>query len=197
MTRKITIRSGRYLRLGAALRDKGSRIDAITLSGNGESTAHPQFPEIVEGLINLRNLYAPGVRTAILSNATMLDRAEVRSAVSQLDDRIMKLDCGTEECFKEFNRPLIPTRLNTIVDQLMNLKDIIIQSLFTGGSAGNTTRNDIDAWVDQIRRIRPKYVQIYSLARPFPSRKIESLENQTLLKIAERVQNLGIKTIVY
>jgi len=175
----------------------GNHIDAITLSGNGEATAHPQFPEIVEGILLLRNTLAPGVQTAILSNSTMLGREHVRSALSRLDNRIMKLDCGTEECFRRYNRPVIGVTLENIIYSLRNMEDIIIQTLFTGGPEGNASAVQVDAWIRQVRGIGPRHVQIYSLARPFPSRHIEPLDKQSLSEIGMKAGEAGIETTVY
>ncbi len=183
--------------LEASLMMLENGIDAITLSGNGESTAHPQFSEIVEGIIRLRNSLAPGVQTAILSNSTMLGRKAVRTALAQLDNRILKLDCGTEECFRRFNRPVIGVTLENIISNLRNTEDIIIQTLFAGGMEGNTSAEQVDAWVRQLRVIKPRYVQIYTLARPFPSRHIEPLEKQVLSEIAVKVREAGIEVMVY
>ena len=47
-----------------------SEFQLITFSGNGESTLHPQFPEMVTAVAQLRNRYRPEARLALLSNAS-------------------------------------------------------------------------------------------------------------------------------
>src|SRR3989338_5291922 len=34
---------------------KKTRVDVITIAGNGEPTLHPEFPKLIKGLIKLRN----------------------------------------------------------------------------------------------------------------------------------------------
>jgi hypothetical protein len=58
---------------------------------------HPDFPEIVERAIGLRDKYLPHLKLAALSNSSSVTRPEIRSALDRLDLRIMKLDAGCEE----------------------------------------------------------------------------------------------------
>ena len=41
------------------LKENGAKIDSITFSGNGEPTIHPDFPQVVDEVIRLRDLYYP------------------------------------------------------------------------------------------------------------------------------------------
>ena len=172
-------------------------INAITLSGNGESTLHPGFPKIVEGIIRIRNAHLPGVNTVILSNSTTLESAAVRSALQHLDQRIMKLDCGTEMCFQRFNRPVTGISIATITEHLQLLGNVIIQTMFCGGDGGNSEPEEVETWIRRLKAIRPLNVQIYSLDRPFPSRLIESIDRVNLEKIADKVRKTGIKAEVF
>ena len=45
-------------------------IDSITFSGDGEPTLNPDFPEIVDVTLALRDQYYPKARVSVLSNAT-------------------------------------------------------------------------------------------------------------------------------
>lgn len=178
-----------------------SRMDSppayITFSGNGEPTLHPEFPTIVEGVSQLRDRHSPSSRTAVLSNSATVAEERVREALIQLDVRIMKLDCGTEEMFRGFNRPCKGVDFEAIVEGLASLEDITIQALFAGGEMGNSAPDHVDAWAAALARIRPSMVQIYSLARGYPSRGIEPLGKEALIAIAGKVEALGIRASVY
>ncbi len=61
----------------AALRKKltecsesGIPIDSITFSGDGEPTLNPEFPEIVDTTISLRDSLYPSAVVSVLTNAT-------------------------------------------------------------------------------------------------------------------------------
>jgi len=177
--------------------ERGEVINAITLSGNGESTLHPAFPEIVEGIIRIRDAHLPGIKTVILSNSTTLESEAVRSALIHLDQRIMKLDCGTEECFQRFNRPVTGVSIATITEYLRRLGNVIIQTMFCSGSEGNSEPDEVDNWIWRLKAIKPSVVQIYSLDRPFPSRRITSLNRESLEKIADKVRKAGVQADVF
>ena len=49
------------------MRESGETLDAITYSGNGEPTSHPEFKEIVEDTIALRDRYFPQAKVCLLT----------------------------------------------------------------------------------------------------------------------------------
>ncbi|GAB4375703.1 MAG: radical SAM protein [Calditrichia bacterium] len=169
----------------------------ITFSGNGEPTLHPNFPELVAGVIRLRDRYAPSARTAVLSNSTRIDDARIRDAIEQLDMRIMKLDCGNGVCFQSFNRPAPGINFETIVHWLMAMRGITIQSLFTGGPQGNYSPDNIRDWINIVKEISPRAVQIYTLDRGYPAKSITPATPEMLKHLKKRLQSEGIEGEVY
>ena len=65
--------------------------DSITFSGNGEPTLHPDFAEIIEITIRLRDLYIPNAVISVLTNGSMLHKKEIFDAISKVDNNIIKL----------------------------------------------------------------------------------------------------------
>jgi wyosine [tRNA(Phe)-imidazoG37] synthetase (radical SAM superfamily) len=182
----------------AALEASPSSPGYITFSGNGEPTLHPEFPGLVEGIINLRDRLSPESKTAVLSNSTTVGRPDVKAALSRLDVRIMKLDVGREETLRDFNRPTIKSlSLRTMVDALAALDDVTIQALFAKGPKGNYHSAEIAAWVDCLKRIQPIAVQIYTLARSYPSPDIEPVSREELEGIQHRLNEAGIESTVF
>jgi wyosine [tRNA(Phe)-imidazoG37] synthetase (radical SAM superfamily) len=169
----------------------------ITFSGNGEPTLHPDFPAIVDGIIELRDEFSPDSKTAILSNSTTVGDERVRRALSKLDVRIMKLDCGTEEMMLRYNQQCSGIRFEEIVEGLASLEDITIQALFSGGPKGNASDEAIAVWVSAVERISPAKVQIYTLDRDFPSRQISPLTKVQLLDISAKLESKGIRAGVF
>ena len=60
-----------------AMAEEGQLPDVITFAGNGEPTMHPDFEQIIEDTLALRDEYAPTAKISVLSNATQLHRADV------------------------------------------------------------------------------------------------------------------------
>ena len=186
-----------YNALERSLKEISPSPDYITFSGNGEPTIYPDFPVIVDGVIKLRNDLAPSAKVAVLSNSTMVMDENILTALSRLDVKIMKLDCGAVECFKSYNRPAKGVHFEEMVKGLAKLENVTIQSLFSGGPKGNFYPENIEAWIDSVRQISPSTVQLYTLDRGFPSNKIAMLNKNQLIELKERLNEFGIDSEVY
>jgi wyosine [tRNA(Phe)-imidazoG37] synthetase (radical SAM superfamily) len=169
----------------------------ITFSGNGEALLHPRFPEIVEEIIQLRNRLAPDVKTAILSNSSLVTDWAVQNVLQKLDVRIMKLDCGLEKNFRLYNQPADGITLDDIARGLGQIPDVTIQSLFSKGSSGNFSSANIQAWVERLKTIRPLFVQIYTLDRNAPADDLQPASRVDLFKIKSQVKNEGINVEIF
>ena len=169
----------------------------ITLSGNGEPTMRPQFDEIVEGVIDLRNRLSSGSKTAILSNSTLLTNERVRRAVGKLDVRILKLDAGNTDVYQAYNRPLCAATVDELVAALKSTSGVTIQALFATGASGNADARHVDDWVRRIVEISPLHVQLYTLDRPYPSKNIAPASRDLLEGIKARLGEYGISAGVY
>jgi len=171
--------------------------DYITFSGNGEPTLHPHFPQLVEGVNHLRDRLAPRAKTAVLSNSTTVPKRSISRAIEKLDVRIMKLDCGNDQCFQKYNHPVKGIGLKQIVRALKTLKDVTIQSLFSGGAAGNYNSTNLQDWVAQILEIQPEMVQVYTLDRGYPSDEIYPVSRGDLQEIKQKLTQAGVVAEIY
>ena len=169
----------------------------ITFSGNGESTLHPEFPNIVDRVKKIRDKYAPDARVAILSNSSTVMREYIRNALGRLDQPIMKLDCGNEEMFRRYNQPLEGVSFNEIIEGLKKIDSLTIQALFSDGSGGNYSPEHISDWIALIKDISPNDVQIYTLARSYPSSSLSPLTNEKLKVIKDQLIEHGVKAEMY
>lgn len=156
----------------------------LTFSGNGEPTLHPQFHEIVTGVVALRNRYRPAVRIALLSNASGITREEVRMSVAKIDLPVFKLDTGSEKKFEQINRPAERVNFEEIVDVLTNVKEIYLQTVFMLGNPSNVSAQDLNSYFEKVVSIKPVEVQVYSLDRPVPNENIKRVLPTQLEKIA-------------
>lgn len=179
-------------------KDLGTRIQCLTIAGNGEPTIYPEFTALVCGLIEMRNQLFPGVRIGILSDASQSHRPEIRKALELLDDRYMKLDAGTEAKIREINKPKGDFDFERMVQVLGEMKDIVIQSLFVQGSHDNTGHEDIRVWIEKIRLIKPKEVQVYSIDRGPADPGLVKVSAGQLQEIADLCQKMtGVKSVVF
>lgn len=171
--------------------------DVITFAGNGEPTLHPEFKGIIDDTIDLRNRLTPGARIAVLSNATMLHKPDVISALLKVEDNIQKLDSGFEETIRKMDCPASHFKLADVVTNLKSFKgQVIIQTMFLRGNykgviIDNSTKEEIAAWLKLIAEIKPSQVMIYTIDRDTPASGLEKLKIGELQQIANQVRTLG------
>jgi wyosine [tRNA(Phe)-imidazoG37] synthetase (radical SAM superfamily) len=178
--------------------------DSITFAGNGEPTLHPEFPQIVEKIIILRNKYLPKTLITLLSNATTISDVNIAKTLLNIDQTILKLDAGDESLFQFINRPLNHLSKNNLVENIASFKEkVIIQSLFLRGIQAdgivfdNTTTESVNEWILDLKKIKPLYVMIYPIARSTPLKGIEKISKANLDNIAKQLISEGIMVKVY
>jgi wyosine [tRNA(Phe)-imidazoG37] synthetase (radical SAM superfamily) len=166
----------------------------LTFSGNGEPTLYPWFAELVDILVDLRNRNRPHVKIALLSNSTGLASEGVRESIPKIDVPVFKLDAGTESKWMAINRPVKGIRFSEIIESLISLEEILLQTVLFGGDPSNVTEDELTAYFEAVRRIRPREVQLYSIDRPVPRARIELVSPEALRAIAQRgEEETGIK----
>lgn len=139
----------------------------------------------------------------MLSNASLLHKETVFNALGKIDKNILKLDAGTDETFKIINQSKGNVSIDDIVYYLKKFNgNLIIQTLFfegevNGHHVSNINKEEIDAWIERIKEIKPQYVMIYPIARQTPTQSIRKISFAELNKIAARLEKAGFKTQVY
>ena len=186
-----------------ALKTGGLHPDNITFAGNGEPTMHPEFETIVENTIGLRDEFFPKAKITVLSNATRLDRENVKRALLRIDNNVLKLDAGTNATFQAINRPTFPITLEKVLLDLKNFKEnltiqtMLIRGEVNGEMVDNTTEEEIALWLKHIEEINPKLVMLYPIDRQTPYRTLEKVPEVEFLALAKRIEKLGIKAEVF
>ena len=180
------------------LASAGTKIDAITIAGNGEPTLHPDFARAVEEIVRMRDRSAKGVPVHILTNGANLAKSGVADALNLLDERHVKLDAGTESMFLEMNSPTEDIGIWDVMRGVKGLVDFVVQAMFTRGRRDNSTPMEVDAWIEAVKRIKPKRVDVYSLARAPADAQILGVDESRLQEIAQLCEKrTGIPTGAY
>lgn len=185
------------------LKESHLEPDSITFAGNGEPTMHPDFNNILDGVIRLRDEYFPKAKVTVLSNATMLNREHVVEALLKVDNNVLKLDAGTNAVFQAINRPNNNITIEEVVKRLEDFKgDVTIQTLFLRGNINgkqidNTIDTEVEAWLGHLSKIKPKLVMLYPIDRLTPFATLEKINHEELSAIAERVEAIGLKAEIF
>ncbi|MBQ7438640.1 MAG: radical SAM protein [Paludibacteraceae bacterium] len=181
----------------------GTGLDVITFSGNGEPTLHQDFLGIIQDTCALRDRYCPSAKVSVLSNSTQLGRQDVVQALRLCDNRILKLDAGTDEMMQRIDRPVNSgLTVEKIIEWLSVFNgDFTLQTCFLRGShdgevIDNTTPEELEAWYRAVAQLRPKQVMIYVIDRKTPEEHLEKISREEMERIAMPLINKGYDVII-
>ena len=168
----------------------GEALDVITFAGNGEPTLHPDFPRVIERTLQLRDQYYPEVKVSVLSNATQIGKEAVRSALLRVDNNILKIDGAFDETVHLIDQPADShyTVLQVIEWMKTFRGQLIVQTMFVRGEhngqrVDNTTPQEVAAWCDLMREVRPHQIMVYSLDRPTPEPLLTKVSKEEMTQL--------------
>lgn len=183
--------------------EAGEHLDVITFSGNGEPTLHPQFAEIIDDTISLRDKYFPQVKISVLCNSTRLGDESVVAALRKVDNNILKLDSAITSTMRLIDQPASPSFTSEgVIEQIAQFSgQCVVQTMFLRGehdgkNIDNTTPEEIEALIKAYKRISPRQVMIYSIDRKTPEQKLEKVSREELEAIASQMSREGINVTV-
>ena len=174
--------------------------DVLTFAGNGEPTSHPDFAEIIDDTIHLRDKYCPNAKVCVLSNSTMIHRPEVHNALMRVDDNILKLDTIDPTYINKVDRPTGHYDVQQIIKHMKAFNGhVIIQTMFMRGrtdgekeSVDNTGEEFVSPWLEVVKQIKPQQVMVYTIDRETPVKGLEKASREQLDAIRDRVIAAGI-----
>lgn len=182
------------------MQDEGMSPDVLTFAGNGEPTAHPEFAGVIEDVLALRNCYFPQAKVSVLTNGTRIDRTEVFEALKRIDNNIVKLDTVDIDYITRVDRPVGRYDLSKLLECMRAFDGhCVIQTLFMKGvdaegvSVDNTKLEYVGPWLDEVERIAPREVMIYTIDRETPSQGLLKATPEELDYIVGLLQDRGIK----
>lgn len=169
--------------------------NVLTFAGNGEPTSHPEFSEIIDDTIRLRNRWCPNAKISVLSNATFSGHDDIRQALLKVDNNILKLDTVNMEYIRKVDRPVQPSYdVKDIIENMRWFKGhVIIQTMFMkGDGTDNTGEEYVAPWLEAVKYIQPQEVMVYTIDRETPDQKLRKAPHEELDAICDRVIALGI-----
>ena len=178
--------------------DEGRLPDVITFAGNGEPTMHPEFEQIIDDTIALRDEFCPSAMVSVLSNATQIHREDVCRALHRVDNNILKLDSAFDATVRLMNNPAAGYSVADTVERMkhfsgqMTLQTMFLRGEYQGQHIDNTSCEEVAAWLQLVKEIAPRQVMVYSLDRDTPCKTLEKVSREELMAIAQQVEELGI-----
>ena len=196
---------GRFPRLAeveAALEEKmskaavdGTPVDSITFSGNGEPTMNPDFPQIVDATLRLRDKYFPEAKVSVLSNAVLVHRKEIAEALKKVDNPILKIDASSDELIEKMNKPVGRYRLAEVVEALKDFNgDFILQTMFLKSDDFDTAApKALEAWMNIVRDLKPREIMVYTIDRETPDKSLGKYSVEEMTAFVQPLMDEGFK----
>ena len=177
------------------------RLSDIAFAGDGEPTTYPRFREVAARVVELKGkLGLEGLKIAVLTNCTVLDRPSVRKALALLDasdgEIWAKLDAGTEAYYEKICVPggaKFAKILANILDAA-RVRPLVIQSLFLRLEGEPPGEAEMDAYCGRLEDViaaggRIRLVQVYTVARRPALASVSPLSDEEVDAIAGRVRS--------
>ncbi len=169
-TGRTTVRRGRWFppeEILAQIKEviaSGQRIDVITFSGSGEPTLCRDLGRLIRAIKKMTS-----IPVAVLTNATLLTRADVRRDLLAADIVVPSLDAVASPAFRRVNRPNAALDNRRIIDGLARFRneyegELRLEIMLVQGV--NDSPAAIKALQAAVARIRPDRIELNTVVRP-------------------------------
>lgn len=164
------------------LSEDGASVDSITFSGDGEPTLNPDFAQIIDDTLMLRDKYLPNAAVSVLSNATKVYVSEIFNALKKVDRPILKIDAATDALAALINKPTSDYSVNRVVNSLKAFNgQFTLQTMFLRSPDFDSASPEaLFPWMDIVRQLRPREIMAYTIARPTPMNGLMKYSDQQM-----------------
>ena len=142
-------------------RVKGVIADYITFSGVGEPTL---AVNLGEAITLARSVL--GLPVAVLTNASLMTREDVRHDLGLADVVVAKVDASGEEVFRQVNRPFIKCSLEEVIQAISLFREQYKRKLALQMMFINANKNYAEEMAAIAGKLSPDEVQLNTPLRP-------------------------------
>lgn len=169
------------------------RPNYITFSGNGEPTLNSDLGEIVRWIKERYN-----IKTALITNASLLYKEDVLEEVMLFDLIIPTLNTVTEEIFQKINRASEECSVDNIKKGISKLSKIfkgMIYIEFFVIEGINDNAEELEKYLEFLKTIKFTKLQLNSLARPGAEKWVKPVGVNKLEEIKKFFNDAGIENV--
>jgi len=179
------------------LAKEGTPVDSITFSGDGEPTLNPEFPQIIDDTLALRDRYYPQAKVSVLSNATRVHIPSVFKALCKVDNPIMKIDAPTNELIEKINMPAPGYDVARVVEALKGFKgDFVLQTcMLRGNGFDSSSREVVEPLMDIVRILKPREWMVYTIDRATPMQGLEKFSPSEMKALVQPIIDEGVTKV--
>ncbi|MGC9356675.1 MAG: radical SAM protein [Anaerolineae bacterium] len=176
-----------------AARDKGETIDYLTFVPDGEPTLDVNLGREI---VLLRPL---GIKTAVISNASLIWREDVREELAQADWVSLKVDAASEKIWRRVDRPHGKLNLASIQAGMLEFaRDydgvLMTETMLVAGV--NDGEEDLRGVADFLARLQPDRAYLAIPTRP-PAEPWARPPEEPVINRAYQVLNERLEHVEY
>lgn len=172
-------------------------VDSITFSGDGEPTINPEFPQIIDDTLRLRDQYYPQAKVSVLSNATRVHVPEVFNALCKVDNPIMKIDAPTNDLVEKINMPAPGYDVNRVIEALKQFNgNFVLQTCMLRGNGFDSASPEVvGPLMDIVRLLKPREWMVYTIDRATPLQGLEKFSPQEMKTLVQPIIDEGVTKV--
>jgi wyosine [tRNA(Phe)-imidazoG37] synthetase (radical SAM superfamily) len=143
---------------------KPGEIDWITFVGSGEPTLHTEIGWLIRQIKAITH-----IPVAVITNGSLLNQPEVRSALAKADAVLPTLDAGNNKLFQKINRPHPEITFECFFDGLVQFRKgyqgkLWVEVMLVRGL--NDNDDSVQEIADCLHSVQPDEVHIVQPTRP-------------------------------
>jgi len=143
--------------------EKGEKIDYLAFVPDGEPTLDKNLGHTIELLKPL------GIKTAVITNSSLIHRKDVREALMKADWVSLKVDSTIEKVWHKTDRPHKKLELNKILEGMIDFKkeyqgELVTETLLVKDI--NDTEENLEAIANFLSRLQPARAYLSIPTRP-------------------------------
>jgi wyosine [tRNA(Phe)-imidazoG37] synthetase (radical SAM superfamily) len=166
-------------------------IEYLTIVADGEPTLDVKLGLLIDRLRPL------GIKIAVITNSSLLHRADVQYALGKADLESFKIDTLDEKTWRKFNRPHNIIKFDVMLDGIGSFAkkftgQVVTETMLIKGM--NDDMIDIEKTADFIRGIDCATAYLGIPARPPAETSVAPPEEQTLEQAYQVFEVRGINT---
>jgi wyosine [tRNA(Phe)-imidazoG37] synthetase (radical SAM superfamily) len=165
------------------VREKGEPIDYLAFVPDGEPTLDAKLGSEIE------LLKSSGIKIAVITNASLIWREDVRSDLQKADWVSLKVDAAEAETWRRIDRPQKSLRLDEILDGMLAFRaifngELTTETMLTQGI--NDDRKEIERIAGFLAELKPAKSYLAVPIRP-PANKAISAAGEETINMAYQV----------
>lgn len=174
---------------------RNERIDYLTFVSNGEPTLDLNISK------EITFLKQTGMPTAVITNASLLWRDDVKESLRKADFVSLKVDAVSEDLWRKVNRPHKDLRLNVVLEGIREFTEefrgtVVSETMLIGNIDYRDDFERIAEYLAELKKLNKAYIAIPT--RPPKENWVESA-NEDVINVAFQAfsNKLGNKRVEY